>query len=683
MSTNFRANPTVAPNLTRPGESTEYVGTRNVSGLLPSIFKTAVNTQFLNTTLEQLMSSGSLQAINQYIGSKQINTVASDRYVNDRTSDHYQFAPGAVNRDSDNNLTGTLTYDDLLRALEFNEAQVSQPNKALNEAGYTLDLPINYDMFVNYHKYFWMIDYVPACVIEATIANPIDVDDIVGQIYYTTPTLANGKTLELGNGMRISFTGANVSNTELDVLYIVDGVGDPSGIKLTTQFGVSAGPEAYGTKVWMNSTIYRADYQETEYTDQVDLENVATREYVVEQRWSQDQSAWARTNLWVKENVIHTICNYTGSSATDYAIDSHRATRPIIEFKANIKKYNFGTTHLTTLNHMFDDIDPLDIINSTSWDLATQTVTTEWDTVGYEKGTQVKITLGVEVTFWDCTETHASAKNPTDYENRRYWRQITARALANGDKVLFINSPNALYTNKIYTVSGVGTAIQLSPIFPNLNEGDKVLVINGYNSVFLDSYDGLIYAGSEWYWSGDDWVYAQQKTNRSVGILFDLYDIDGVALTDSVVYPNSTFAGDKIFDYSKGTGLVDEGLGFAPVYVDYGNNPGFNFDLGLGAVRYNYNITNSDDVYQASHDASTIEEIKGYYFYKNLSNLHFYNGWVNLRNAQPIRSRIRRVITDRTTPAEFELGTLNIYLDNKFRFMKSHQLAFLQWMGEP
>ena len=47
MSTNFKANPVVAKNFTRPGESLEYTGTRNVVGLLPAIFRTNVNTQFL------------------------------------------------------------------------------------------------------------------------------------------------------------------------------------------------------------------------------------------------------------------------------------------------------------------------------------------------------------------------------------------------------------------------------------------------------------------------------------------------------------------------------------------------------------------------------------------------------------------------------------------------------------
>ena len=105
MSPNFKANPVVAKNFTRPGESSEYTGTRNVVGLLPSIFRTNVNTQFLNSTLEQLMTSGSLQAINSYIGSTKTGMSVTDNYVDSVSK--YQFAPGVTNRDSNNNITGT------------------------------------------------------------------------------------------------------------------------------------------------------------------------------------------------------------------------------------------------------------------------------------------------------------------------------------------------------------------------------------------------------------------------------------------------------------------------------------------------------------------------------------------------------------------------------------------------
>ena len=678
MSPNFKANPVVAKNFTRPGESSEYTGTRNVVGLLPSIFRTNVNTQFLNSTLEQLMTSGSLQAINSYIGSSKIGMSVTDRYVDSVSKN--QFAPGVINRDSSNNITGTLTYDDMLNALKFNDAQVEQPNRALNESGYTLDLPINYDMFVNFHRYFWLIDYLPACILEPTGGNPIVIDDIIGQIYYTTPTLSNSKTLEFGNGMRVSFTGANASGTdyEVDALYIVDGVGEPTGIVLTKQFNVSGGVDPFGSKVWRSDTIYRADYKATTYTDTVDPEEFAVREYVVEQRYSLDQSAWSRTNLWVKESIVHDVCNYTGLEPTDYAIDEYRATRPIIEYRANIEKFNFGHQHILTVDHMLDSVTnpATQIATQTSWDLASYTITNEWTSVGYNKGDQVKVTMGASVTYWDCTNTHAVGKNPTQYENNDYWRKVTAEPLVNGDRILFINTTTT-YNKKIFVVSGVGSNIQLaldySPVVAdsvNLVEADdKVLVVHGYNSVFFDSYDGYIYSGSEWYWDGVAWIYGQQKEMRNASLLVNLYDTDAVLLDNDATYPLSTFVGDRIFDYARGNGLVDEALGFAPEYVDYGNNPGFRFDLGLGAKRHYYNIVNSNQSYQPNNDASSLEEIKGYYYYTRLDTGLYYNGWVNLRNDQPINAKIRYVISSTTETPSFDINTDNISLNNKYRFI--------------
>ena len=52
MSTNYSAKPINAPNITRPGESLEHVGSRSVTTLLPTIFQTTVNKQFLDSTLE-------------------------------------------------------------------------------------------------------------------------------------------------------------------------------------------------------------------------------------------------------------------------------------------------------------------------------------------------------------------------------------------------------------------------------------------------------------------------------------------------------------------------------------------------------------------------------------------------------------------------------------------------------
>ena len=43
-------NPKIAPLITKPGASKEYIGTRDVTSFLPNIFQTDVNKKFLDST---------------------------------------------------------------------------------------------------------------------------------------------------------------------------------------------------------------------------------------------------------------------------------------------------------------------------------------------------------------------------------------------------------------------------------------------------------------------------------------------------------------------------------------------------------------------------------------------------------------------------------------------------------
>ena len=96
-----RSNPVNAPRITRPGESLEYKGSRRVTELLPDILQTTVNKQFFDSTLEQLMSSGSLEPIKYYVGNSvgtsTFSPSVTDNYLIDgRQSDAYQLQPGFV-----------------------------------------------------------------------------------------------------------------------------------------------------------------------------------------------------------------------------------------------------------------------------------------------------------------------------------------------------------------------------------------------------------------------------------------------------------------------------------------------------------------------------------------------------------------------------------------------------------
>ena len=622
----FHSNPIIVKKSTRPGESSEYVGTRNTVDLLPAIFQTTVNKKFLNSTLEQLMSSGSMEAVNYYLGDTQNKNVAADRFISDnRAATDYQFVPGGVVRDQDQNITEAMTYDDLIDILKYNEVDTANTNRIFNEPGYTLDLPIDYDMFINYHHYFWLVDFLPVCVAEPTASDPIDITSIVGQPYYKTPILTNNKQLPLLNGMRVKFTGANAtgnSDYTVDDIYIVDGVG--TSIQLTRQFENTG--TGYGKRVWFNNTIYGVqepsqwDGSETNFVypnyDLTEYE-VLSRDYVVEERHSPDQSVWSRRNLWIHEETVTAICTFNGVTASDYTLDKFRGVRPIIAFRAGIEKYNFAKSSLGSVTQLIDTVtDPSSGI------------------------------IGQSNNF----------------------------NLQDNDTVLFLNA-TAPYNNNIYraSVNGSNVVTALTQIY-----GPSSTPIVADNGVNIRIGVTKNYSGSEWHWNGSAWIYSQQKTGRSQGIKFNLYDSNSIPLTNTTVYPNNDFAGDHIFNYGTSATTIDTALGFSPRYVDYGNEPGLSFDIELGSKRYNYITLNSTDT-TANSDAANTSEVLGYYYYKKLSDSSYHNGWVTVRGQQPVKKHIQKVVTD-TNPIVIDIGTTDIEAPDTFKISKRNdKLEVFQW----
>ena len=132
-----KTNPTIVPKITRPGESLQKTGSRRVSELLPDILQTTVNKQFFDSTLEQLMSSGSLEPIKYFVG----KTIGDDKFtpslddnylIDGRSNDNYQFTPGMINKNDDNTIDQALAYDDLINSLKYNEVNTNNHNKILN-----------------------------------------------------------------------------------------------------------------------------------------------------------------------------------------------------------------------------------------------------------------------------------------------------------------------------------------------------------------------------------------------------------------------------------------------------------------------------------------------------------------------------------------------------------------------
>jgi len=772
-----KPNPSLAPNIQRPGESLEKTGTKRVTELLPDILKTTVNKQFFDSTFEQLLASGSLESIKHFVGETTGDDVRdavpaiTDNYLLDnRSNDPYQFQPGMVNKNEDNSISHALAYDDLLRSFDYNEVDTNNHHKFLAEVGYTLDLPINYDMFINYHRYYWVLDVMPPCELQYTTG--FDMDTINGETSYTTPVMKNGKTLTLENGMRIKlaphtvdrFTQTNSANTtftatvqngvqdslrvyknnskqdittdytynattgvvtfttapavneeieihtyysystsgtyENDAILIVDGVGDPNGIVLTTQFSPGQYEGKQGKRVWCNITTYSAQepsgFDEDQYSfdfRKFDLREhrMTTRDYTCEQRQSPDQSAWSRSNLWVHEETIKNALIYQGVTDDVYTLDRYRAVRPIIEYKANLEKFNFGKKHVVNVDHALESaIDPATVIvGQTSFNVFPIGFNTEWTARGYDFGEKVKVTSGSSpnfvITYWECVKAHGEERKPTHGEHLEFWEQVTPVELENNDLIIFFNTTNSAYTNKIFTVTGVGVSIALTETYnfdgsnsaTQLTAGEKILILNGHNVTdkvlageSISNREAPL-SGSEIYFDGTTWIQSQQKEHRSQGMKVQLYDVDLIKLDSATQYPDSDFNGSTIFDFVHSTtSSYDDALGFNAEYVDYGNTPGLNFDAQLLSKKSTYVQKSSDG------SKNQIKNIIGQYYYKDFVNDRYYNGWTADRFGQVVKKRIRKVITDPSKPLLVDVGHSKTISDRYYNiFQESSTLA--------
>lgn len=490
---------------TQSGESTIPQETRSSSDFLPYVINTKTNKKFLESTFDQLVSSGTTEQIDYYWGRVSGSTFVynNDVYNHEQNSlrHNYQFSPGFSYQENDN--TQALSYINLINHLKNNGYNIEDIDRLYSNGGYTLDLPINSDSFINYINYFWIDSEIPVCDINATQQNPISMELILNSPNYVTPILKNNKTLKLINGMRVSFTGNNInvgdSNILLNAVYIVGGVGNKIYLtKETDENGknIRQGIVSYSLK---NPTLYGdlgsnvLTYDDTTYIS-------AEKEYVVIDAASADSNPWSRVNKWLSKYAILEICNYNEISFNELARVDSRAKRPIIEFNANMELYNSGLYLRETVDHIIDcnnDIDPTsDITGKPEY--------------SYSNGT-----------------------------------------LNDRDLVLFLNTTN-YFNNKVFTVRYIGGNITLVEYIVSFADNEKILTKNSNIKEYI---------GSEFYWNYDEsrFIFGQQKTSRGSAPLFNLYDENGSMLGS---YPTTNFYGDSIFSYITSTSSVtDQELG--------------------------------------------------------------------------------------------------------------------------
>ena len=157
---------------TQIGEAGIKSEIRDYSDFIPVVNRSESLKRFFSSTINHLLSSGTTQSVHAYWGNQNFKTSDHDifHHETDALRDNFQFAPGIVSREN-GNVIDIVSYVNFIRRMSQIGADSLNHDKLLSEPGYVLDMPINYDMFVNYDQYYWMPNSVPIIQMNATSQN--------------------------------------------------------------------------------------------------------------------------------------------------------------------------------------------------------------------------------------------------------------------------------------------------------------------------------------------------------------------------------------------------------------------------------------------------------------------------------------------------------------------------------
>lgn len=350
-------------------------------------------------------------------------------------------------------------------------------------------------------------------VIDNTDSQTINVDtEILGRKNYISP---NGVTFT--NGMKVQFQGAVIPSSYVGLEYYVEGVGESIKLLPASEFIT---PETYtqSSSIPYDSTSY--DVGGYDATENAPLQP----DYMTINRASINQNAWSRSNRWFHIDVIYASAQY--NEVEPVVDNAFRAKRPIIEFRPDIKLFNFGT----------EAIKPVNIIDFR----ATDAMTDINGSIGYS---------------------------------------VDGYALITGSRVIFANDRDSEVRNKVYEVTFIDPNNTGTPVI-DLQPADLRTpdVLVNQNVVCLS---GVTQQGTSYWFDGITWVEAQQKISVNQPPLFDVFDQNGYSFSDIAVYPSSTFAGTKLFSYATGSGVEDSVLNQPLKYLTINNVGDIVFDNNL------------------------------------------------------------------------------------------------------
>lgn len=489
----------------------------------------------------------------------------------------------------------------------------------------------------------------------------LDLDkDVIGKKNYIIPN-GTASGLKLSNGMKLAFKGqVTPAQYEKDFWY-VEGVG--TAIRLINERDLEV----------------RATYSETQSVmfddmpfDQMPYGDSSTyphrKDYITINRSSIDNNPWSRYNRWFHESVI--VDSAVANNNIPQLDQSARATRPIIEFKPNIKLFNYGITSK----------NPVDVIDQFTQDV----FSTIEGSLGYNidgidliDGMRVLFTADPDIMVKNKIFKVRFVEVETPAPQLRFDASVSVQVsksiiefdydhgLSNGSQLIYSSLDNpiipGLAEGKVYYVKAVtqysislykdqaltkeveifetGTGIHSFKVFLGLrrqitlveepdsaaNVFDNVSIRFGNKDQITPSIVGN--QGQSYWFDGTTWKLCQIKTGVNTPPLFDVFDGTGISYSD---YEGSNFSGTRVFGYAVGNGALDSELGFPLKYKNINNTGDIVFEFSL--LKDSFAFKSQSGVEYKSTDVGYLRVST------DLDNYTFENGWVTSKvtNCQPI-----------------------------------------------
>ena len=384
-------------------------------------------------------------------------------------------------------------------------------------------------------------------------------------------------------------------------------------------------------------------------------------DYIIQARGATNQNVWSRVNFWFhRDNFL--------DAGDPIPASRFRAKRPILEFDHRLELFNHGTRSLGFVNALANGLTVNDV-NRASAGFLIDGVPADNSTFIFPQGdvNQIASVYGAELTTDTITVEILSATGTGAQA------QVTIAADGSVESVQVVNGGSNYDANTTASlITDTGTGAELAVVVesgevteinvtepgsdyyqfgqlrvfrlpdPDLNpagavDGDPEFVPL---SVDLDDIvqiiSGNFNAGTEWVWNGTAWVKAQEKNSPNQPPLFQLYDNQGVALDDFEKYPNSDFAGNKIFGFATDPAASDQIKSTVP-------DSALNFPLVFKQFKARSEIVFENFQYTQQVMWSPIGgsdkfQVPGYYHYRLLGDEIYSAYWKTLD--QPARQRI-------------------------------------------